>query len=155
MSLNIKRFRRMSKFLKHDQCPICAKKGQDSSGNNRDTWDDGHGYCFSCQTFFNGDRSDDAAQYTYEYIPWRGVSKESFAFYDVKTKVAPNGEPIAIGFPYPSGATKFRHLDKKDFRWKGDVTPGLFGMDKFTPGASKYITITEGELDAISLRQAL
>jgi twinkle protein len=83
------------------------------------------------------------------------VTKESFAFYDVKTKVAPNGEPIAIGFPYPSGATKFRHLDKKDFRWKGDVTPSLFGMDKFTPGASKYITITEGELDAISLRQAL
>jgi len=76
-------------------------------------------------------------------------------FYGVKTKVAPNGEPIAIGFPYPSSAVKHRYLDKKDFRWSGDVQPGLFGMDKFTPGASKYITITEGELDSISLRQAL
>lgn len=134
----------------------CPRTTECGSSDAYHTWDDGHGYCFSCQTYFKSDRTpDEPAIFTYEYLPWRGVIKESFAFYDVKTKVAPNGEPIAIGFSYPNGATKFRHLDKKDFRWKGDVTPGLFGMDKFTPGASKYITITEGELDAISLRQAL
>ncbi|HEY2810516.1 MAG TPA: toprim domain-containing protein [Rhabdochlamydiaceae bacterium] len=143
----------MSKIVElHKPCP----SPNCSSSNAYCKWDDGHGYCFSCHSFFkpNGDRSNDP-QYTYEYLPWRGVTKESFEFYGVKTKIAPNGEPLAIGFPYPNSSVKHRYLDKKDFRWSGDVQPGLFGMNKFTPGASKYITITEGELDAISLRQAL
>lgn len=136
----------------HQPCP----KSTCGSSDAYCEWDDGHGFCFSCNTYFKpGREAQEDAKYTYEYVPWRGVTKESFEFYGVKTKVAPNGEPIAIGFPYPSGAVKHRYLDKKDFRWSGDVQPGLFGMNKFTPGASKYITITEGELDAISLRQCL
>lgn len=131
-------------------CPSCP------SSDGLHQYDDGHGYCYACNKYFGNDKhSIDDAKFSLEYLPWRGVTKESFEFYGVKTKVAPNGEPVAIGFPYPNGAVKTRSLDRKDFRWSGDVKPGLFGQDKFAPGASKYITITEGELDAISLRQAL
>src|SRR5258708_3041787 len=127
----------MSKIIHlHKPCPNPACDSSDAFCE----WDDGHGYCFSCTKYFKPEGEiDDTSVFTYEYVPWRGVTKESMEFYGVKTKVAPNGQPIAIGFPYPSGAIKTRFLDRKDFRWSGDVQPGLFGMNKFTPGASKYI----------------
>lgn len=143
----------MSKLVSARQpCPSC------DSSDAYHLWDDGHGYCFSCKAYVPpGDRLQDT-KYTYEYLPWRGVPKEFFEFYGAKTKIAPNGQPLAVGFPYPNGAVKVRYLDRKEFYWEkgtGDVKPGLFGMDKFSPGASKYVTITEGELDAISLCYAL
>jgi twinkle protein len=105
----------------------------------------------------------DNFKYTYEFIPLRGISKETLARYDVKTKVDPDGKPVAIGFKYPNGATKVRSLDQKSFHWANgsgndgsNITPapGLFGTDRFTAGSHKYVTITEGELDALSLYQA-
>jgi twinkle protein len=66
-----------------------------------------------------------------------------------------NGKPIAVGFTYPSGATKVRSLEDKKFWWEGEHKPGLFGLDKFAAGSHKYVAITEGELDACSLHQAI
>lgn len=98
-------------------------------------------------------------EFTYEYLPWRGISKETMALYDVKTKVDKDGKPIAVGFKYPNGSHKIRWLDRKDFYWShppGETAkPGLFGMDKWSAGGHKYVTITEGELDALSLCQSL
>lgn len=97
---------------------------------------------------------DDA---TYEYLPLRGITKETFKFYDVKTKIDKDGKPICLGFNYPNGDVKVRNLPK-DFYWTPGSQPnkaGLFGRDKFNEGDKKYITITEGELDALSLYQVL
>ena len=59
-------------------------------------------------------------------------------------------------YMYPSGGIKVRTLDKKGFyskaNFKGDE---LFGMNLFTAGSSKMVTITEGELDALSVAQIL
>jgi twinkle protein len=99
------------------------------------------------------------ADYTYEYLPWRTISKETMQVYDVKTRIKADGQPDVIGFRYPSGAIKGRYLDRKDFYWQkdkdGNIPAGLFGKDKFQPGASKYVTITEGEPDALSYYQVL
>lgn len=95
--------------------------------------------------------------FTYEYLPWRGVSAESFKKYGVQTKVDAEGKPISLGYKYPNGDVKVRTLDKKDFFWVKNGSPdkaGLFGRDKFAAGG-KSITITEGELDAVSLYQVL
>jgi len=97
-------------------------------------------------------------EYTYEYLSWRGIDKSTFAFYDTKTKISPQGEPISIGFRYPNGNYKVRSLKEKDFRWVGDSDTnkaGLFGEDKFAAGSHKCVTITEGEFDALSLFQVL
>ncbi len=94
-------------------------------------------------------------EFTYEYLSWRKVSKETMEFYNVKTKVDGQGKPVACLFPYASGGIKARFRDVKEFYWEGTHKPGLFGRDKFTPGSHKYVTITEGELDALSLRQVL
>jgi twinkle protein len=96
---------------------------------------------------------EDNQESTYEYLEWRGVTRNTFRQYGVKTKVAASGQPTSIGFTYPSGATKVRLLGKKEFFWQGDHIPGLFGLDKFNTGSHKYVAITEGELDACSLWQ--
>lgn len=77
-------------------------------------------------------------------------------FYDVKTKIDPDGKPTSIGFQYPNGAYKVRQFERKGFHTvnNGTLAPsGLFGRDKFSAGSHKYVIITEGELDALSLFQ--
>lgn len=91
------------------------------------------------------------AEYTYEYLPWRGITKETMEFYGIKTKIDSNGKPVSLSFNYPTG-TKTRLIDKKEFFTDGKLT-GLFGQDKFDPLAHKSITICEGELDAASCYQ--
>ena len=92
-------------------------------------------------------------EFTFEYIGTRGVKREIFKFYDVKTKIDQDGKPISMGFVYPSRAVKVRRLSEKQFYWEGEHKPGLFGIDKFSEGQNKFIAITEGELDACSLHQ--
>jgi twinkle protein len=118
-------------------------------------WDDGHGYCFSCgkPTFPKGVFED--LQYTYEYLPIRGINKKTLEFYDVKTKIDAEGKPIAIGFKYPNGSYKVRLLAEKHFKWEGESKAGLFGRNLFATGTRKYVVITEGEFDALSLYQVL
>jgi hypothetical protein len=96
------------------------------------------------------------SDFTYEYLPWRGVSKETMAFYDCKTKINAEGEPVALGFRYPNGSYKIRNIAEKDFYTEGKISEaGLFGRDKFSSGGSKAVVITEGELDALSYWQIL
>jgi len=76
--------------------------------------------------------------------------------YGIRTRVAIDGRPTALGFDYGPLATKVRSLDKKEFFSVGDMSSAtLFGKDKFSAGSSKAITITEGELDAASVYQML
>jgi twinkle protein len=97
--------------------------------------------------------------FTYEFLPWRGVEKSTFSFYDVKTKIDSAGKPFSIGFKYPNDSYKVRSLTDKEFYSvkspSGETTAGLFGRDKFAAGSHKYVTITEGELDALSLYQVI
>jgi len=132
-------------------CPFC------NSSDAYHLYDDGHGYCFSCKSYYHPKKAIDLNTYTYEYLPIRGIDVATLRKYDVKTKIDPDGKPVAIGFRYPSGAHKVRLLDRKDFYWAEGSEPkvGLFGRDKFNSGEHKFITITEGELDALSLWQVL
>jgi len=130
-------------------CPSCP------SSDAYHEYDDGHGFCFSCQTYIPPpNKTED--EYTVQYLDWRGVNKESFAHYEAKTQVDKEGVPLKILYKYPNGALKIRDLKEKKFYSEGDINKaGLFGRDKFSAGSHKYVTITEGELDAISLYQVL
>jgi twinkle protein len=90
--------------------------------------------------------------YTYEFVPYRGITRDTYSTYNIRTKVDDTGRPVEQCYDYPSGK-KIRSLLKKDFRWVGESKPGLFGLDKFASGAHKSIIITEGELDAASFYQ--
>ena len=131
----------------HVACPNCP------SSDAYCVYEDGHGYCFSCNYYKPKDGLD--LDYTYEFLAQRGITKDTFQFYDVRTKIDASGEPIELGFPYANGF-KIRTLKEKGFYSKGELNKaGLFGRNKFGSGSNRSITITEGELDALSLYQVL
>lgn len=137
----------------HVPCEDCG------SSDAKVEYADGHTHCFSCNKthFPKKDLMTEPSTevFTYEYLDYRGISKNTFKFYDSKTKIDSTGKPIEIGFKYPNGSYKIRTLPK-EHRTVGDISKaGLFGRDKFTAGSHKYVTITEGELDALSLYEVL
>ena len=89
-----------------------------------------------------------------QYRESRGITVETMKFYGVQTEVSSEGKSVSHHYKYPSGATKIRTLPKT-FRAEGLRSDELFGMDKFNAGSSKAVTITEGELDAMSAYQML
>ena len=145
-----------SKLIRsHLPCPAC------NSSDALSEYDDGHKYCFSCSSYFHGDHltettSSDDFEYSYQYVPMRGLTAATMEKFGILTKVDPNGVPVAQGYTYPNGAIKIRNLVKKDFHSKGDMSNAtLFGKDRFTGGSARSITICEGELDAASVFQLL
>ena len=59
-------------------------------------------------------------------------------------------------YVYPSGGKKVRMLaDKKFFTKDGFKGDELWGMNLFPAGSSKFVTITEGEIDAMSVWQMI
>ena len=84
------------------------------------------------------------------YVNMRGINPKTMEDYNVKTY------EDRQEYVYPSGGIKVRTLPEKGFYakngFKGDE---LFGMNLFTAGSSKSVTITEGELDALSVAQML
>ena len=83
-----------------------------------------------------------------KYEAMRGINEGVMAEYNVLT-YSDRQEYI-----YPSGGIKVRTLPEKGFFAKdGFKSDELFGMNLFTAGCSKIITITEGELDAMSVFQ--
>jgi twinkle protein len=134
----------------HMPCPVCP------SSDAYSIYEDGHGHCFSCGYHHVPNRPEEVeGQYTFEFLPLRGITKEIFRFYNVKSKVDRTGRPTAIGFPYSEDSTKVRLLDRKEFFWQGSHANGLFGVSKFASGSHSYVVLTEGELDALSLYQVL
>lgn len=123
------------------------------------------GYCFSCNytdpdpygdnnTNMSDNETDNG--HSYQYVPWRGISKATMETYGVTTKVDAKGEPVSISFPYSNIAAKIRSIKEKSFHSIGEMKHArLFGKDRFPAGSARSITITEGELDALSVYQML
>jgi twinkle protein len=149
----------------HLPCPKCDSSDAFAVDKN------GKGYCFSCETIVYSDdmgtrvfesmgdsreELPDVSNYSYEYLPWRSISKDTMRFFDVKTKVLEGGKPHSIQFPYGDTASKLRLIDEKEFWAKGAIAKaGLFGKDKFSAGSSRAVTIVEGETDTLSTFQML
>ncbi len=93
-------------------------------------------------------------------IPDRRLSQETCRKYNVMVEYNAAGEIAKHIYPYYSNdtdeikATKVRHVKAKDFHVTGDMATnvGLFGQQT-CKGKGKYITITEGEVDALSVSE--
>lgn len=83
----------------------------------------------------------------------RGISESVMKVYGVVHQLDSEGEIVKEEYHYPSGV-KVRLCPKLGFYvQKGFKSDELFGMDKFNAGSAKAITITEGEIDAMSAFQ--
>ncbi len=140
----------------HLPCPDTLLCGSSNAYAERA---DGSGYCFSChQNFRNSEAVTDVPSEritSLQVVPMRGLSEATERFYNVKTEVTESGTPVARHYTYPSGWAKVRTLPEKKFYSVGQSVADLYGIDKFSSGASRVITITEGEEDAHACFQML
>lgn len=110
----------------------------------------GSSYCHQCppghsyKSKAGPNKTPEGAYYT--YLPFRGVSRATAEKLGVLTQVDKEGTPLARVYPYIH-QPKIRVLPKDFSGNKGFTNDHFLGLDMWTPGASKKITIVEGEDD--------
>lgn len=161
----------MGEFVEyHKPCPSCG--GSDPVSINSD----GSAKCFSCGTFFKDyesamggnvadfnsfKRSNDNTSFTnsvYHALTDRSISLETAKKFGVRSVKDEKGNIIQHHYPVyinnEEVATKVRNPNKA-FTWSGSPKgTGLFGQQVAQTGG-KYITITEGECDAMAAYELL
>ena len=160
-----------SKWISRGQCPC----GESSKGYNIHA--DGHAFCFSCNKRFNnvgeakmetgfqktGEVVDMQNRITstgdYGGITDRRISEQTARKY--RTKIRQDGSMITHHYyEYFNSdgshvATKVRQVEGKKIWSQGNIGDALlFGQNLFKSGG-KYITIVEGEIDAMSVYEML
>lgn len=159
-----------SKFVQHEPCPSCGSK------NNLARYDDGHAVCFgmSCDHYeppsdgFSFDNvSPQQAQNNrrlevtgvHANIPDRRISQKTCKKYNVTVEYGTDGQITKHHYPYYSKDTneqvgsKVRIVEGKQFYATGTLQDTqLFGQQTW-PSGGKYITITEGEADALAVAE--
>lgn len=150
-----------SKFLRHEECP-CGK-----SSDGLAVYSDGGKYCWVCEKFFGGRlmEVEEKVDKTNPKELWnsakvveikdRRISYNTALKYNVRCLINDDGEITDHLYPYYSNGKivgiKRRHVEDKTFYAIGNMRrPSLFGMNAF-PAGGKFITITEGEADAMSV----
>ena len=154
-----------STFVKHEPCPACGSK------NNLARYSDGHAVCFTggCDHYERG--TGQVVNVTpsitrrlemtgvVSAIPDRRISQAIAQKYGVTVEYNAQGQIVKHHYPYhdkdsgtPTG-TKVRIVDNKSFYATGEFgNVGLFGQQAFK-GGGKYITVTEGEADALAVHE--
>ena len=162
-----------STFVEHKPCPACRNAGGDRSGDNLSIYSDGHGYCNACGHY----QKDDTGVNNYieekkpmQTITPRGVSNASIkdrrisssitSKFGVTVSYDKKGQIEKHYYPYYDSnesnrllGYKERTVATKEFQIIGtNKGSGLFGQNANRSGG-KYLTICEGEIDALSISE--
>ncbi len=153
-------------FIQHEACPECGSK------DNLARYSTGQGYCFGCR-YWEAPTGEGRveAKITTEVtskmelftgnsgaIVDRGINADVVKKYGVTLQYGEDGLIKKHCYPYHNVdgehiGNKVRTTDTKDFMYDGNSKDvGLFGENVFK-GGGKYITVCEGELDAMSVHQ--
>ena len=158
----------------HLSCPFCEHNGCFSIN------EDWSGYCFSCKEYsndvresYNGDIDvliEDKTTKTKQQAPLdssasevegilgalsdRGITEATAKRYGVKIATDTRGKVTKHYYPYFTSneitAVKTRDISSKQFFWRGSkLNTGLFG-EQTAPKSGKFITVVEGECDAMA-----
>ena len=157
-------------FVEHRSCPEC------SSSDALGVYSNGTGWCFSCNTFFKEIDGMQAVNTTDKLtvvgnkvdllgrpmaIIERGISLDTVKKYNVHIETQANSsEPKTHYYPYYDKhgkliGAKVRGVADKSFRAQGDMRNNtLFGAHLFK-NEGRYVTVVEGELDALAAYEML
>ena len=160
-----------NKLLHKEQCPDCANTGGDTGKDNLAVYSDGQTHCFACgkHGFVEHDNKEPVQiqeptskpwvdEYRGEFysLPDRKLRAETLEKYKVKAEKDAKGNIIKHHYPYHNKkgdmvGIKTRLVANKKFFGHGNTakTNQLFGQSLFRRGG-KFITICEGELDAMA-----
>tara|TARA_R100000951_G_scaffold52478_1_gene44176 strand:- start:4004 stop:5662 length:1659 start_codon:yes stop_codon:yes gene_type:complete len=152
-------------------CPKCG--GSDPVAMN----ENGSAKCFSCGTFFNDYKNPNGVNtitqaktkdttflnsYTgiFADLTDRGISEKTAKKYGVRVVHDNDGKIVKHIYPFYNGneivGAKTRLVEDKDFRFKGTYeSTGLFGEQLFRNTGGKYLTIVEGECDAMACHEMM
>ncbi len=154
----------------HQPCPLCGSS--DAVGINEDD----SAKCFSCGEFMPSytkacggkdmqtvttattKQPDMVDEGKFSALTDRKISMPTAQKYGVKCVHDLQGNVVKHFYPYYNGhelsATKVRNCRDKDFYVSGSYNDtGLFGQQLFKGG--KYVTVTEGECDAMATYELL
>ena len=147
----------------HQPCPDCG------SSDALSVYED-HTYCFSCNTrHYTGQKSTVETPKTPSNIEFkgsfrditdRGILQATCTQFNVKTLANSEGVIRYHYYPYYDKdgnivAVKKRTVDGKKFEWFGEPKKALlFGQQLWSKGR-RFITITEGEIDCLSVSQMI
>ena len=153
-----------SKFMGHESCDQCG------SSDAKAVYSDGGSYCFSCHAVGKASSGKPTAEPTplrrklevtgvIADIPDRRISQNTCKKYGVTVEYDSQGKISKHIYPYYAcdtdevKGTKVRLVKNKDFFVTGSTEGvGLFGQ-QVCKGRGKYLTITEGELDCLSVSE--
>tara|TARA_Y100000590_G_scaffold470333_1_gene663822 strand:- start:592 stop:2229 length:1638 start_codon:yes stop_codon:yes gene_type:complete len=159
--------RESSEFVAHEPCPKCGSR------DNLGVYDDGHSWCFGCQTYThppkqngggvkinlvqttkNKKQEDLFTQGKIQAIATRGLTEQTCKFFSYKVSEL-YGDEIQIAnyvVDRKVVAQKIR-TEGKEFFSRGDIAnAGLFGQHLFQQ-KGKMVVVTEGEIDCMSVSQ--
>ena len=163
MSLTLLKYSRNLEWrrltLDKQPCPECGSK------DNLVVWENGSEYCFTPDCSYNNKKNGHKmttpqktdkplSKGEIQSIPDRFITEDTCRKYEVSLQ---NGKHYYPLFD-PDGihvANKVRVVQSKDFYTEGTLSSSvLFGQNGFRTGG-KYITVCEGEIDAMSVYQML
>ncbi len=147
----------------HKPCPLCGSS--DAVSIN----EDGSGYCFSCyeripnynnpeekvgdfKTYKNNSMNNNEGSFS--ALTDRGISLDTAKKFGVKSTKNPDGSIQSHMYPYYIAneivGTKVRECKTKEFIWRGSPKGTLLFGQQLCQTGGKFITITEGECDAMA-----
>ena len=168
-----------STFVEHKPCPACRDTGGDRAGDNLSVYSDGHGYCNACGhyekkvkhlSFDTTDTNFNMENNSMQSITPRGtsgamikdrrISSDITKKFGVTVSYDKGGKIDKHYYPYYDSKDsnnligyKERTVATKEFQIIGtNKGSGLFGQNANRSGG-KYLTICEGELDALSVSE--
>ena len=151
----------------HLDCPTCGHR--QCLGLN----EDGSAKCFSCGDYIRNFKEGDMeptprlvkdnvviSEGNFNNLRDRGISEATAKRYGVKSTVNSNGDITRHFYPYYNGseevAYKTRIVDGKGFIATGPISDcGLFGQQLVGDKGGKYVTLVEGECDAMAAYELL
>jgi twinkle protein len=149
-------------------CPACRSQGGDTRGDNLVYYDDNHSYCYKCGysdntknvlTFKSKPKKVINMPGICGPIKERNISQNIVQKFGVTLDCDASGNVIKHYYPYVDKSTnsvvgnKVRVVEPKQFYVSGTLdNTVLFGENVWREGG-KYVTITEGELDALAVAE--
>lgn len=153
-----------STLLRHEPCPSCGSK------DNLGRYSDGHGFCFGCGYHEQGDGNAKPTtvgkkpiatslscfqEAEVQGLSARQINEDTCRKYNYRLGTY-DGKRVHFAPYYRDGALVACKVRDKDKNFKiigdGHKLP-LFGQHLFT--SSKMLVVTEGEIDCLSVSQAL
>lgn len=159
-------------ILTREQCPSC----KDSGADNLIKYSDGGEHCFACGYHTNGESAGSGSSSfkngigelhncVARALPSRGISQRTCEHFSygvgsftgsLQGKRVTNELVHAAGYRDKYGELKAYKLRTKDksFAWLGNTNDvSLFGQWLYTPHEKMFVTVCEGEIDALSIAE--